>query len=224
MTTNPCHDSLENMTDLSYYRTHWAEYHAKTINIDPAGFLSGFVRQLRPGSHVLDVGCGSGRDLLWLKQQGFSVTGFDGSTGLAELARRHAGCLVIEGDFETFDFQFLSVDAILMSGSLVHLPHDRLESVLTNILNALRKTTEARVYLSLKEGEGFLRHTHNRTYYLWQDQAIRSILANLGLTVLKTSRSESARGTGEIWLGYILARCENRNAVLKESADLSGMP
>lgn len=197
------------MTDHSYYRTHWAEYHDKTIRIDPAGFLSGFVRQLRPGSHVLDVGCGSGRDLLWLKQQGFSVTGFDASPGLAELARRYADCHVIEGDFETFDFKTLRVDAGLMSGSLVHLPHDRLAPALSNILNALRKTPEARVYLSLKEGEGFLRHTHNRIYYLWQDQDIRAIFADLGLTVLETSRSESARGTGEIWLGYILARDKN---------------
>jgi SAM-dependent methyltransferase len=192
---------------IDYYATHWAEYHDKTIKIDPAGFLSGFVRHLRPGSHVLDVGCGSGRDLLWLKQQGFAVIGFDASPGLAELARRHAGCLVIEGDFETFDFQTLSVDAVLMSGSLVHLPHDRLSPALSNILNAIRKAPDARVYLSLKEGDGFSRHTHNRTYYLWRDQDIRSVLSGLGLQVLETSRSESARGTGEIWLGYILA-CE----------------
>ncbi|RJP38482.1 MAG: class I SAM-dependent methyltransferase [Desulfobacteraceae bacterium] len=200
---------MKKMTAIDYYRTHWAQYHDKTINIDPAGFLSGFVRHLRHGDHVLDVGCGSGRDLLWLKQRGFSVTGFDASPGLAELARRHAGCLVIEGDFETFDFQALSVDAVLMSGSLVHLPHDRLAPALSNIVNALRKTPEARVYLSLKEGEGLSRHTHNRIYYLWQDQDIRSIFADLGLTVLETSRSESARGTGEIWLGYILARDKN---------------
>jgi SAM-dependent methyltransferase len=161
---------------------------------------------------------------LWLKQQGLSVTGFDASPGLAELARRHAGCIVIEGDFETFDFQSLNVDAILMSGSLVHLPHDRLASALSNILNTLKKIPEARVYLSLKEGEGFLRHTHNRIYYLWRDQDIRSIFADLELTVLETSHSESARGTGEIWLGYIVALGENRNAVLKESADLLEMP
>jgi hypothetical protein len=96
-----------------------------------------------------------------------------------------------------------------MSGSLIHLPHDRLAPALSNIVNALRKTPEARVYLSLKEGEGLSRHTHNRIYYLWQDQDIRSIFADLGLTVLETSRSESARGTGEIWLGYILARDKN---------------
>lgn len=190
---------------LKYYQNRWAEYHEKIIHIDSAGFLSGFVRRLRPGAHVLDVGCGSGRDLLWLKQQGFAVTGFDASPGLAELARRHAGCIVVEGDFEIFDFKTLSVDAVLMSGSLVHLSHDRLAPALKNILNALKKIPDTRVYLSLKEGEGFSRHTHNRTYYLWRDQDVRSVISDLGLTVLETSRLESARGNGEIWLGYILS-------------------
>ena len=40
---------------------------------------------------VLDIGCGSGRDLKWLRERGFSVTGFERSKGLAALARRHAG-------------------------------------------------------------------------------------------------------------------------------------
>jgi len=38
------------MTDTDYYRTHYAEYHDKTFRIDPAIFLSGFVKHLRPGA------------------------------------------------------------------------------------------------------------------------------------------------------------------------------
>jgi len=38
------------------------------------------------------VGCGSGRDLLWMKKQDFDVIGFERSPGLAELARENAGC------------------------------------------------------------------------------------------------------------------------------------
>ncbi|RJP36839.1 MAG: class I SAM-dependent methyltransferase [Desulfobacteraceae bacterium] len=193
------------MTDTDYYRTHYAEYHDKTFRIDPAIFLSGFVKHLRPGAHLIDIGCGSGRDLRWLKEKGFLVTGFDASAGMADLARRHARCPVIEGDLETFDFKTLVVDAVLMSGSLVHLPHNRLAPALANILKALRKGPDARVYLSLKEGKGVFNHTHHRAYYLWQDQEIRSIIAGLGLRVLDVARSDSARGTGAIWLGCILA-------------------
>lgn len=193
------------MTDIPYYAEHYAEYHAKTFHIDPAGFLSGFVKRLRPGAHILDIGCGSGRDLCWLGQQGFAVTGFDASSGLVGLARRHAGCPVIEGDFETFDFQALSVDAVLMSGSLVHLPHHRLAPTLERILHALKPDPGVLVYLSLKEGQGAFNHTRNRTYYLWQDSDIRSLCTGLGLEVLELRRSDSVRGTGAVWLGYVLA-------------------
>jgi len=34
-----------------------------------------------------ELGCGSGRDLLWLKNRGFHVIGFERSPGLAELCR-----------------------------------------------------------------------------------------------------------------------------------------
>ncbi len=193
------------MIMLDYYSTHYAEYHDKTFHIDPAEFLSSFASRLRPGAHVLDIGCGSGRDLHWLKQKGFKVTGFEASPGLTDLARRHACCPVIEGDFETFNFQTLSADAILMSGSLVHLPHHRLAPTLARILKALKKGPDALVYLSLKEGEGVLHHTHDRTYFFWQDKDIRSVCASLGLKVLDVKRSESARGTDAIWLGYVLA-------------------
>jgi len=40
---------------------------------------------------VLDVGCGSGRDLLWMKKWNFEVIGFERSPGFAELAGRKPG-------------------------------------------------------------------------------------------------------------------------------------
>lgn len=40
---------------------------------------------------VLDVGCGAGRSLLWLKKQGLKATGIDLSPGAVEVARQR-GC------------------------------------------------------------------------------------------------------------------------------------
>jgi len=120
-----------------YYQTHYQEYFDRTVAVDSAGFLKPFTQMLRPGASVLDIGCGSGRDLLWLTEQGFSATGFERSAGLAALARRHSGCDVIEGDFEAFDFSLLSFDAIMASGAFVHFPHYRLSSLLRHIRQAL---------------------------------------------------------------------------------------
>ncbi len=134
-----------------YYHRHSQSFFDRTFSVDPSSFLSPFVRALPEGAAILDVGCGSGRDLLWMKDRGFAPTGFEKSPGLAALARKHSGCEVIEGDFETFDFAALSFDAILASGAFVHVPHARLAHVIENVARAL--SPGGWFYISLKKDE-----------------------------------------------------------------------
>jgi SAM-dependent methyltransferase len=116
-----CLNSFElmskSMTD--YYQQNYRTYHEKTFFVDPSSFLTPFAENLKPKATILDIGCGSGRDLLWLKKLGFKATGFERSPSLADLAGKNAGCDVIEGDFETYDFSNIQSDAVLFSGSLV---------------------------------------------------------------------------------------------------------
>jgi ubiquinone/menaquinone biosynthesis C-methylase UbiE len=42
----------------------------------------------RPGEHILDLGCGTGEDALWLMGAGIQVTALDASPGMVETARR----------------------------------------------------------------------------------------------------------------------------------------
>ena len=166
-----------------YYHEHDQAYFEKTVALDSSFFLMPFVKRLPPGSKVLDVGCGSGRDLRWLKQQGFQVTGLDRSPGLAALAGKHAGCMVIEDDFQTFDFSKLSMDAVMMSGSLVHIPHQRMAEIINRIKPALdcpdrargrnRENANGVMYISLKEGKQYRSDPDGRIFYYWQDADLR---------------------------------------------------
>jgi SAM-dependent methyltransferase len=189
-----------------YYQKNFREYFDKTFHIDPSPFLTPVVQRLSPGDTILDVGCGSGRDLLWLKNRGFSAIGFEGSPGLAELARENIGCPVIEGNFEHYDFSPLSVDSILLSGSLVHIPHCELQKVIGNIFAALNPGGIS--FLSLKEGCGTKTDAEGRLFYLWEDEDLQRIFASLHLDVLDFSRQVSVMGTGEVWLGYMVKSAE----------------
>jgi SAM-dependent methyltransferase len=187
---------------INYYQNNFNEYHKRTFSADSSSFLSPFVKALSPGVSILDAGCGSGRDLLWLKNQGFQVVGFEQSAGLADLARKHTGCKIIEGDFETYNFTGLKFDAILASGSFVHLPHGRLLLTIQNIRSVLDRT--GIFYISLKQGDNFFTDHSNRTFYLWQDAQLREIFRQLNLDVIHFSNTESVLNSNDMWLGYVL--------------------
>ena len=200
---------------MDYYQAHSNAYFDETVRVDPAPFLDPLAKRLFPGARVLDVGCGSGRDLLWLESRGFVATGFERSQGLAALARAYSGCPVMAGDFETYDFSSLRADAVMCCGSLVHVPHKRLQWVLKNILHAFPPGEKSPVsdggpgqimYISLKEGRGASTDDRGRTFFYWQDQELRSVFAGLGFGVMDFLRSPSADGEGKSWLGYVLVR------------------
>jgi SAM-dependent methyltransferase len=186
----------------NFYQKNYQAYHEKTFSIDPSSFLSPLAKRLPPEAFVLDVGCGSGRDLLWMKKKGFEVIGFEQSPGLAELARDNAGCEVIEGDFEAYDFSSILVDAVMLIGSLVHVPHEIFPKVFENITSAI--SDDGNVLITLKEGSGNSTAPDGRTFYLWEDPKAREMFDTLGFKVCDFSSSVSKTGSEDVWLSYIL--------------------
>jgi len=45
-----------------------------------------FLKLVREGGHILDAGCGSGRDSLYFLEQGYEITAFDSCEELVRLA------------------------------------------------------------------------------------------------------------------------------------------
>ena len=188
------------MTD--YYQKNYKAYHEKTFSIDPTSFLAPLAQRLPPEAFILDVGCGSGRDLLWMKNRGFEVIGFEQSEGLAQLARENADCEVIQGDFETYDFSSIFVDAIMLVGALVHVPHERFSEVFKNITASISR--RGNVLITLKEGKGDMTDPDGRTFYLWEDPKAREMFDTLGFKVRNFSSAVSKTGSGDLWLSYVL--------------------
>lgn len=194
---------------IDFYNIKASTYFEQTVAVDPHGFLGPFADLLLPGSRVLDVGCGSGRDLLWLSRRGYLVKGLERSSKLAELARKHAGCEVVVGDFESWDFVECPVEGILLVGALVHTPHEDLGRVLRHISRGLVQT--GKILLTLKEGEGSSKSTDGRVFYLWQDLNVRGLLKDLGFNILHFDRLRSALRKEDVWLTYVLEK-ENGGA------------
>ena len=185
-----------------FYHTHALDYFNQTIEVDPSSFLLPFVKHLKPGSEILDAGCGSGRDMLWLSERGFYCTGLELSPDLAALARQHTDLPVTEADFVSFDFSQLNMDGVLLIGALVHLPHDHFPLVLSNILKALKPGGHA--LITMKQGQGRQEADDGRTFYLWGREDLDRIFNAHGLICVDYSVQTSLVRKIDTWMSFVL--------------------
>lgn len=88
-------------------------------------YLDILMQQIQPGSHILDVGCGSGFPIAHhLIEKGFKVTGVDGSQELLKIAETKVPLMHrILGDVRTVILQE-TYDAIVEWWCLFHIPLD----------------------------------------------------------------------------------------------------
>lgn len=186
-----------------YYEENHQFYFDSTVNIDPAPFLKPLCQFLQPKDRILDIGCGSGRDLLWLSQQGFFPTGLEYSPNLARLAQIHSGCPVITGDYSRFDFEkLLAFDALLLIGALVHQPHSALADLLHSFSQALN--SGGYLLISMKEGNGTQALDDGRQFTLWSRLDIEQVYTKCGLHIIDFNRQISKLRSEDIWLSHIL--------------------
>lgn len=73
--------------------------------------------QVAPGASILDIGCGTGRHLVPLKEIGYKVTGVEPNASMREaLFAKHPGARVAEADFLQLsdkELEYLSMNADL---------------------------------------------------------------------------------------------------------------
>ncbi len=188
------------MTD--FYEQNHEEYFKGTVGINPSSFLTPLTQYLQPGDRILDVGCGSGRDLLWLAERGFEVQGLERSPGLSRLARNHAACPVMEVDLFEFDFSTLNVNAVVLIGALVHVTRPELPQILQSISTCL--VPGGYLLISMKEGTGVGQLPDGRVFTYWQQTELESLFRRLKMEIQHFARNTSAVRPGDVWIGYVL--------------------
>lgn len=124
-------------------------------------WLDPFLDRLPTGAHILELGCGDGRDAARMIARGFTVDASDGTARMAELASRRLGyeVPVLRFDELAADSRY---DAAYTSASLLHVPLEELPGILTRIRRALKPGGWH--FASYKGGEGGHRDEHGRFY------------------------------------------------------------
>ena len=135
---------------LNYYAKNTEEFIASTLEADMSKTQEKFLSLLPKGAHILDLGCGSGRDSLCFLQQGFQVTAVDGSEELAKFAGELIGQGVVVADFKDLVLPKASFDAIWASASLLHVHSEALPGILAKVIDLAKPG--AIFYMSFKYG------------------------------------------------------------------------
>ena len=96
-----------------------------------------FLKHLKTGGKLLDLGCGSGRDSAYFSSLGFQVTAVDGSETLCRHIREHYGIPALCILFEELSF-VAEFDAVWACASLLHVTKADMPHVLRKVSDALK--------------------------------------------------------------------------------------
>ncbi len=189
---------------VNYYDTHADTFFAETQGVDMSPLHQRFLARLPIGAHILDAGCGSGRDSNAFMQLGYRVTAFDASAKLAALAQVHTGLPIAQRSFADVD-EIAIYDGIWACASLLHLREIEIAETLQRLWRALKPN--GIFYLSFKYGEGDREH-HGRHFTDATESRLTAWLAALpGVVSTEIWMTADQRpGRTDHWLNALICR------------------
>jgi superfamily II DNA or RNA helicase/SAM-dependent methyltransferase/SOS-response transcriptional repressor LexA len=189
---------------LGYYDNNAEAFVESTFAVGMAELYAEFFPHIPDGGHILDAGCGSGRDALYFHHMGYRVSAFDASAAIVKLARQKTGLPIEQRAFSDVT-ETAVYDGIWACASLLHLREKDIADTIARLWYALRP--EGIFYISFKAGEG--ERTENCRHFTDANEEIVNHWVN-GLSDLKgirTWRSPDKRpGRDEQWLNIVLTK------------------
>ena len=192
---------------LNYYITNAEDFYHNTVSVEFTDTQRKFLSKLEKGSHILDFGCGSGRDTKAFLSQGYHVEATDGSAELCKLATQYTGIPV-----RHMLFQELSAvnqyDGIWACSSILHLPLDELSDVMQKMSAALK--SNGIIYTSFKYGT-FFGERNGRYFTDMTESTFADFIRNIDdLATEEQWISFDVRPgrRGDRWLNIILRKCD----------------
>lgn len=156
----------------------------------PSDHIDDFLRKVRKGGRILDVGCGPGTDATYMSSKGFDATGIDLSEKMIDLAKRKAPKAHFEkADMRRLDFEPGTFDGILVSFSLIHVPKRYIPKVIRDFYKLLKP--DGIICLGIQEGKSEeklvaepLKPDEKVFINVMSADEIRELLRETGFTVL----------------------------------------
>lgn len=182
---------------LAAYDTGAAGFAKDWHDQPPPADLHALVRRFfRPGGRTADIGCGSGREVAFLRASGFDATGYDASDALLNEARQRYPDLPFERALlpELAGLSNHSFDNVLCETVIMHLPREQIAPAVRRLMKLLKP--DGILYLSWRVTEGAdLRDPAGRLYTAFDSALVRDALGGAALLLDDEPVSQSSGKT-----------------------------
>ena len=194
---------------LDYYALHANEV-AQRYEVAPSPLAHRFADSFPSGSRILDIGCGSGRDLAQLHKQGFQPYGVDGTKEFVQLAQMLHPELkgrVMQGFLPDLSPPFgAEFDGVLCCAVLMHIDSTELFNAALSIKRCLK--VNGRLLISVPSrrsdtGEGE-RDANGRLFKTYPSAYLRLIFERLGFSLIgEWGNSDAMTRQGIEWVSLL---------------------
>lgn len=191
---------------IDCYNQQASYWGTRFLGLDTGKLCQRFLSYLPEKAHILDIGCGPGRDTKYFLDHGYQVTAFDAAEELVKIARDYTGHSILHMTFEEVAFQE-EFDGIWSMASLLHLSHQELITVLKkNLIPALKP--QGILYTCFQEGEGE-KISKDRYFTDYTEESLKALLAHFpDLTILDmwTQEDNTPDRKGRNWVNCIVRK------------------
>ena len=188
---------------LDFYNNNSKTYIESTLSVDMSYLYKDFLKYIPKGSHILDLGCGSGRDSLEFIKKGYNVTAVDGSKKLAVVAGEIIEKEVICSKFEELKLTEI-FHGIWACASLLHVNKNHIVDVIKNV--SLNLKPNGVFYMSFKYAENEYIDEKGRYFNCYTEKTFSELITKIkDLKVRKIYKTTDViQGRGDItWLNIL---------------------
>ena len=187
---------------MNYYKEHAKEYILKTKDVDMSETYVFFLKYTNKKGKLLDIGFGSGRDMLYFKSIGFDVEGIDPQPEFVDEALKlglNVSCDSILDCWNWYD----EYDYIWASASLLHVKKELLNQAFQYSSNMLKE--DGIMYCSFKYGnfEGIM---DDRYYIYLTEDTIKNYLENTGFKIIDYKITNDNLKRDNKWINFIMKK------------------